>query len=57
MCLRAGAVLVHHDSSESALAAACDSPSVPRCDSLGVDGLCLVTAFGRRQLLFHKCLN
>lgn len=45
MCLRAGAVLVHHDSSESALAAACDSPSVPRCDSPGADGFVLGDSF------------
>lgn len=50
-------MLVRRDSSESALAAVCDGPSVSRRDSPSVNGLCLVTGFGRRQLLFYKCLN
>lgn len=57
MCFRAGAVLVCCDSSESTLAAVCDGPSVSRCDSPSMHGLCLVTGLGRRQLLFYKCLN
>lgn len=57
MCFRAGAVLVCCDSSEATLAAVCDGPSVSRRDSPRMNGLCLVTGFGRRQLLFYKCLN
>jgi len=54
MCFRAGAVLVRRDSSKSGLAAVCDGPSVGRCDSRSVNRLCLVTGFGRRQLLFYR---
>lgn len=57
MCFRAGAVLVRRDSSEPALTAVCDGPSVSRRDSPSVSGLCLVTGFGRRQLLFYKRLS